>query len=36
VTAAAAEAVCNGVMQTMVGDQHVDDDTALLVVRRVA
>ncbi len=36
VTAASAETVCNGVMRTMVGDQHVDDDTALLVVRRVS
>jgi sigma-B regulation protein RsbU (phosphoserine phosphatase) len=36
VTAADAETVCNGVMSTMVGGHHVEDDTALLVVRRVA
>jgi serine phosphatase RsbU (regulator of sigma subunit) len=36
VTGADAEAVCNGVMSTMVGNHHVEDDTALLVVRRVA
>jgi phosphoserine phosphatase RsbU/P len=36
VKAVDVEMVCNGVMSTMVGDHHVEDDTALLVVRRVA
>ena len=36
VTAADAEAVCNRVMSTMFADHQVEDDTALLVIRRVA
>lgn len=34
VRAAAPETVCNEVMMTMVGTEHLEDDTALLVVRR--